>query len=59
MTIIVINHDLEWVKNFAQRVIWLDKGRIKKDLSAKLVDWEMIEKHLLILNQEMNIDEDF
>lgn len=46
-------------KNFAQRVIWLDKGRIKKDLSAKLVDWEMIEKHLLILNQEMNIDEDF
>lgn len=59
MTIIVINHDLEWVKNFAQRVIWLDKGRIKKDLSAKLVDWEMIEKHLLTLNQEMNIDEDF
>ncbi|WP_330204962.1 ABC transporter ATP-binding protein [Cyanobacterium sp. Dongsha4] len=59
MTVIVINHDLEWVKNFAQRVIWLDKGRIKKDLSAKLVDWEMIEKHLLTLNKEMNIDEDF
>ncbi|MFV0322525.1 MAG: energy-coupling factor ABC transporter ATP-binding protein [Alphaproteobacteria bacterium] len=35
--VIVVTHDLEWVKDF-ERIIWIDKGRIMADGSGEIVN---------------------
>lgn len=55
MTIIVVTHDLEWLKNFAQRIVYLNQGKIQEDLTIDEFNWKIIEDDLRI----NNIDQDF
>ena len=57
MTIVVVNHNLKWIKDFANRIVWLDKGVICQDLTTPQIDWKMIEQNL-ILDSDINQDFD-
>jgi D-methionine transport system ATP-binding protein len=46
MTILMVNHQLEVVKNFANRLIYLQNGHLIADLTAEQIDWEEISDRL-------------
>lgn len=41
--IIAVNHQLDWIKQFATRVILLDKGKLVQDSPATEIDWEKVK----------------
>lgn len=47
ITIIMVNHQLELVRNFAQRIIYLETGKIQEDIIANRENWQMIQTKLL------------
>ena len=55
ITILVVSHDFEWLKNFAQRIIYLNQGLVQEDLTIDQVDWNIIKDDLL----SKNVDQDF
>ena len=55
MTMIVVNHDLEWLKQFAQRIVYLDQGKIQQNLTIDQIDWKIIDNDLY----KHNFDRDF
>ncbi len=57
-TILMINHQLELVRKFAQKVVYLHQGQLKKELLVNQIDWENLKNDLL-LNHKQQSDEDF
>lgn len=46
-TIIMVNHQLELVHNFAQRILYLETGRVKEDVAANQANWQRLQEKLL------------
>ena len=55
----MVNHNLEWIKGFAQRLIWLDKSQIREDLTINEVNWKIIENNFLMANNNQDDFDDF
>ncbi|NCO74472.1 MAG: ATP-binding cassette domain-containing protein [Cyanobacteria bacterium] len=47
ITMIVVNHDLNWLKDFATRIVWLNQGKIKQDSIITKIHWQEIRENLL------------
>jgi D-methionine transport system ATP-binding protein len=45
--IMVANHQLDWLKEFATRVIVLEKGKLTQDLATTEVNWQEIKQSFL------------
>ncbi|MGK7946073.1 MAG: ATP-binding cassette domain-containing protein [Microcystaceae cyanobacterium] len=52
LTVIMINHQLPWVRQFAHKIIYLQAGKIRQDAEANLIDWDSLEKQLMNHRQE-------
>ncbi len=46
LTIIIVNHQLELIKNFCDRLLFLDRGRLKYDLEATKANWQRLREKL-------------
>ena len=46
-TIIMVNHQLELIQNFARRILYLDTGRVQEDLAADRSAWQRLQAKLL------------
>ncbi len=46
-TIVMVNHQLELVHNFARRIIYLETGKIQEDIVADRANWQRIQAKLL------------
>ncbi|MEG3435762.1 ATP-binding cassette domain-containing protein [Pannus brasiliensis CCIBt3594] len=57
LTIIMVNHQLEFVKTFADRVIYLQRGRVLENRVRSSIDWEEIRARLVASEQQNSIDE--
>lgn len=47
LTIIMVNHQLEFVKTFSERAIYLQQGRVIEDKATAAIDWNEIRERLL------------
>jgi D-methionine transport system ATP-binding protein len=47
-TIMMVNHQLELVKSFANRVLYLESGKLVEDVDADSCNWQRLQKKLLI-----------
>ncbi|MGB5970774.1 MAG: ATP-binding cassette domain-containing protein [Spirulinaceae cyanobacterium] len=45
-TIIMVNHQLELIKRFCQRILYLKQGKLQQDALSKEVNWLQLEKSL-------------
>jgi D-methionine transport system ATP-binding protein len=55
-TIVMINHQLNLVQNFAQKVLYLDKGKLKAEKLSPDIDWQKIKNDLVINQKNQNFD---
>ena len=46
-TIIMVNHQLELIQNFAQRILYLETGRLQEDVVADRANWQRLQEKLL------------
>jgi D-methionine transport system ATP-binding protein len=46
-TIIMVNHQLELAKKFANRVIYLEEGEIKENKLETEINWENVREKLV------------
>ena len=49
LTIIMVNHQLELIKNFCDRILYLNAGRLEEDISASEANWQRLKQKLLQL----------
>ena len=47
ITIVMVNHQLELIHNFARRIIYLETGKIQEDVVADRANWQIIQTKLL------------
>ncbi len=52
VAIILISHQLNFVQDFAQKVIYLDQGKILENRLISDVDWQEIQARLKLNNEE-------
>jgi D-methionine transport system ATP-binding protein len=53
LTIIMVNHQLELIQNFCDRILFLNNGKLAKDLPATATLWEQIRQQLLQAQQDL------
>lgn len=46
-TIIMVNHQLALVHNFARRIVYLETGKIIEDVAANQANWQRLQEKLL------------
>lgn len=46
LTWLMVNHQLEWVRESCDRVLWLDQGQLRKDCPSSTLDWNQLEETL-------------
>ncbi|MDJ0689453.1 MAG: ATP-binding cassette domain-containing protein [Xenococcaceae cyanobacterium MO_188.B32] len=46
-TIMMVNHQLELIQNFARRILYLETGKIKEDVVADRANWQRLQAKLL------------
>lgn len=46
-TIIMVNHQLELMQNFAHRILYLETGRLQEDVAANQSNWQRLQAKLL------------
>ena len=46
-TIVMVNHQIELIRDFARRIIYLEAGRVKEDLTAERATWQRLQEKLL------------
>ena len=51
-TILMVNHQLEVARKFADRILYLDAGKLLLDIPATQENWQQIESKLLAKNQK-------
>jgi len=47
LTIVMVNHQLELIKDFCDRFILLNTGRVEIDTQTEAVDWQILQQKLL------------
>jgi D-methionine transport system ATP-binding protein len=47
LTIIMVNHQLDFLQEFAERVIYLEEGKIIRDMPANQLDWLGLKTQLI------------
>lgn len=47
LTIVMVNHQLELIKDFSDRLLFLNEGRLEEDLQAAEVNWQRLQQKLL------------
>ena len=47
LTIIMVNHQLELIRDFGDRFILLNTGRVELDTQAEAIDWQVLQQKLL------------
>lgn len=45
--VVMVNHQLEVAREFAERVLYLQQGKLLKDISAKELDWNQLRENLV------------
>jgi len=48
----MVNHQLNLVQQFANRIIWLNQGKIYQDTQSSSLDWQILEQQFRELSQE-------
>jgi D-methionine transport system ATP-binding protein len=56
MTIIMVNHQLDFLEEFAERVIYLEAGKIRSDCLANQLDWLGLKTQLINLEKSRQSD---
>lgn len=56
MTIIMVNHQLNLVQQFAEHILWLHQGKIYQYLPASQIDWQTLKAKFSQLSQENQED---
>ena len=46
LTIIIVNHQLELIENFCDRLLFLNRGRLEYDLEASKANWQRLREKL-------------
>ena len=46
LTIIIVNHQLELIENFCDRLLFLNRGRLEYDLKASKTNWQKLREKL-------------
>ncbi|NEO86341.1 MAG: ATP-binding cassette domain-containing protein [Spirulina sp. SIO3F2] len=57
LTWLMVNHQLDWVKQYCDRLLWLEQGRLRQDCPIAQVDWPELEAALRQSAQEWGDDE--
>jgi D-methionine transport system ATP-binding protein len=57
MTIIMVNHQLDFLQEFAQRVIYLEEGKIMTNVAANQLDWLGLKTRLIEFDQSRQSDD--
>lgn len=57
LTWLMVNHQLDWVKHYCDRLLWLEQGRLRQDCPIAQVDWPALETALRQSAQEWGDDE--
>lgn len=52
LTIVMVNHQLELINNFCDRILYLNAGRLEEDISATEANWQRLRQKLLQLQSE-------
>ena len=52
LTIIMVNHQLELIKDFCDRILYLNAGRLEEDILATEANWQRLRQKLLQLQTE-------
>ncbi len=47
LTILMVNHQLEWVERFCNRLLGLNQGRVTQDLPTTQVNWSEVKQILI------------
>ena len=58
-TILIANHQLEWAQKFANRVLYLQTGKLLEDRLVEQIDWQTIKNDLLQIEINQKSDEFF
>ena len=46
LSIIIVNHQIELIENFCDRLLFLDRGRLEYDFQATKVNWQRLREKL-------------
>ena len=52
LTLIMVNHQLELIKDFCDRILYLNAGRLEEDILATEANWQRLRQKLLQLQTE-------
>ena len=52
LTVLMSNHQLEWVEQFCDRVLLLEQGQLRGDWPASKVDWTALRQRIMTANSE-------
>ena len=58
-TILMVNHQLEWARKFADRVLYLQTGKLLENRLVEQIDWQTIKNDLLKMQIEQKSDDFF
>jgi D-methionine transport system ATP-binding protein len=47
LTVIMVNHQLELVRNFANRILYLEAGKLQENQAKSELNWQQIQEKLL------------
>ena len=53
VTILMVNHQLEISESFAERILYLDEGKLIQDIPASSENWQRIDQQLRKTNQSL------
>lgn len=54
LTVMMVNHQLSWIRQFANKIIYLQSGKIIDYAKANLINWETLQEQLITHHQEDN-----
>ncbi|MGK7931031.1 MAG: ATP-binding cassette domain-containing protein [Microcystaceae cyanobacterium] len=52
LTVIIVNHQLPWMGQFANQILHLKSGKIMQYSDAHSIDWDTLQKQLISQHQE-------
>ena len=53
-TILMVNHQLELTQKFAERILYLEAGKLLSDVPATATNWQQIDRQLLAENHNLD-----
>ena len=56
LTIVMVNHQLELIKDFCDRFLLLNAGRLEADTKVKPIDWQTLQQKLLRSQAEQELE---